>query len=376
MQMKRLLPLILIALLLMPNSPAPAADVRFYLGTYTKPEKSRGIYVGSLDPATGALGPLKLAAETKNPSFLAASPDGKFVYAALEAGGGGAAGAFAVEPDGTLRELNSLPADDGACHIWVDATGRNVLVANYSAGSVLCFQTNPDGSLRERTAFIKLSGSGPDPKRQTHPYGHAVYTDPANRFVYVCDLGTDHVWIFKFDPERGTLTWNQPDSGVVPPGAGPRHLAFHPNGRFVYVTNEMGMSVTTFSRDADSGALTAIDTLPTLPKGTDPAGSSTAEIACHPSGRFLYVSNRGHDSIAVYRIAADGRLTSMQVAPAEVKVPRGFAIDPSGRWLVAGGQKDDRIAVLKIDGDSGQLSATGTEAAVGAPVCVLFAPIP
>jgi 6-phosphogluconolactonase len=356
---------------------AMAEPARFYLGTYTDHSSSRGIYTGTLDTHTGRLGPIELAVRVVSPSFLALSPDEKFLYAAME-NGGGSVTAFRVDAGGRLTQLNALLADQGTCHVSVDATGSNVFAANYTAGSAVCFQTGPDGSLNRRTALVKLTGSGPNLERQTHPYIHSMYAAPGNRFVYACDLGTDNVWVFDLDARSGTLTLAQPPAGKVPPGSGPRHLALHPNGRFAYVNGEMGMNVTAFARNPDTGALTAIQTLPTLPAGVDTNGLTTAEIFCHPSGKWLYVSNRdvakrGRDSIAVYAIAADGKLTWQQDAPAQVKVPRGFSIDPTGQWLIVGGQQDNKIVVLKIDDATGKLSATDQSATVGTPVCVIFA---
>jgi 6-phosphogluconolactonase len=366
-----------LVLALLAGSTALADPVRFYLGTYTGRSSSQGIYTGTLDTRTGRLGPIELAAKAASPSFLALSPDEKFLYATMETGGG-SVGAFRVEADGRLTPLNVLPSDKGACHVSVDATGSNVFAANYTAGSAACFQTGPDGSLIRRTALVQFTGSGPNPQRQTHPYGHAIYPSPDNRFVYVCDLGTDNIWVFDFDARNGTLTPTNPPSGRVPPGSGPRHLALSPNGRSAYVNGEMALNVTAFARHPDTGTLTPIQTLPTLPAGADTNDITTAEICCHPSGKWLYVSNRdlthrGRDSIAVYAVGADGRLTWRQNALTPVQVPRGFGIDPTGRWLIVGGQQDNKIAVLRIDDATGQLSATDQSAAVGAPVCVVFA---
>lgn len=351
-----------------------AGEATFYLGTYTKPGKSKGIYVGKLDTETGRLGALELAGEAANPSFVALSPDGKYLYAVAEAGGGGVA-AFSVGADGKLSKLNEqATGGGGTCHVWVDATGKNVFAANYSGGSIAAFQVKADGSLAERTAFVQYGGSGPDPKRQRKSFGHSIYTDAGNKFVYSCDLGSDNVWIFQLDAAKGTLTPTSPPSGKVPPGSGPRHFAIHPNGKYAYANNEMGMSVTGFARDGATGALTALETVSTLPDGTSKNGLSTAEIFCHPTGKWLYVSNRAHDTIAVFSIATDGKLKWIESAPAQVKVPRGFAIEPSGKWIIAGGQDDNRIAVLKIDQTTGRLTATDQSAEVGAPVCVLFKP--
>jgi 6-phosphogluconolactonase len=366
-------PLIPIALAAAMTASSLAADATFYLGTYTRSGKSKGIYIGKLDTETGKLGPVELAGEAKSPSFVALSPNQKFLYASIE-DEGGSVGAYAVGADGKLTTLNAMPSGGaGACHVWVDATGKNVLAANYGGGSIAVFQTKADGSLGERTSFVQFEGSGPDAARQKGPHGHSIYTDAANQFVYSCDLGTDNVWIFKFDAEKGTLTPANPPSGKVPPGAGPRHFALHPGGKFAYANNEMGLSVTAFSRDPATGALTAMQTLSTLPEGADRTGVSTAEIFIHPSAKWLYVSNRAHDTIAVYSIGEDGKLTWIENAPAQVKVPRGFGIDPTGKWLIAAGQNDDRIAVLKIDPATGKLSATDQSAEVGSAVCVLFA---
>jgi len=359
------------------GSAALADPVRFYLGTYTGRTSSQGIYTGVLDSRTGKLGAIELAATAASPSFLALTPDEKFLYAAME-GGGGSVGAFRVEANGRLASLNTLPCDRGTCHVSVDATGSNVFAANYTAGSAACFQTGPDGSLLRRTARVSLTGSGPNPERQTHPYIHAMYAAPGNRVVYACDLGTDNVWIFNFDSPAGALSPTNPPSGKVPPGSGPRHLALSPDGRFAYVNGEMAMNVTAFARHPDTGALTAIQTLSTLPAGADTNGMTTAEILCHPAGKWLYVSNRdvagrGRDSLAVFAVGADGKLTWQQDAPARVKVPRGFGIDPTGQWLIVGGQQDNKITVLKIDEATGKLSATDQSASVGAPVCVIFA---
>jgi 6-phosphogluconolactonase len=352
---------------------AIATDATFYLGTYTQSGKSKGIYIGTIDTDTGKLGPVTLAGEAKSPSFVALAPNQKFLYAALE--DDGAVGAYSIGADGKLKVLNTRPAGgEGTCHVWVDATGKNVLVANYNSGSIAVFQTKDDGSLGERTSFVQFEGHGPDKDRQEGPHAHSIYTDATNRFVYACDLGTDNVWVFKFDAEKGALTPANPPSGKVPAGAGPRHFAQLPGGGIAYADNEMALSVTAFSRDAESGALTALDTLSTMPAGADKTGASVAEIFLHPTAKWLYVSNRGHDSITVYAVGADGKLTWIENVPALVKVPRGFGIDPTGKWMITAGQDDDRIAVLKIDPATGKLTATDQSAEVGSPVCVLFTP--
>jgi len=357
------------------SSPVFAKEVSFYVGTYTDHSTRQGIYRGMLDTDTGKLGPLTLAAQVKNPNFLALSPDGKFLYAAEGVAHQQMVGAFAVEADGSLLALNEEPSGgEDTCHVAVDRTGRNVLVANYGSGSIACFRIKPDGSVGERTALIAFTGSGPNQARQKSPHAHSIYVSPDNAFVYACDLGTDRIWIFKLDAAHGTLTPNDPPSAQVPPGAGARHLVFSRDGRFVYVANEMGLSVTVFARNISDGSLTPLQTVPTLPPGTPAKDATVAEIALSPTGQWLYVSNRGCDTISVFAIDADGKLTLMQNAPALVKMPRHFALDPAGQWLITAGQKDNRIAVLKIDPKTGQLSATDQSATVGSPVCVLFCP--
>lgn len=369
--MKRLLPLVVILSTL---ATARAAEERFYIGTYTGKSGSEGIYLDTLDSDTGKLGTRKLAVAADSPSFLTLDPGGKFLYACTGAGGG-SAGAFAVKPDGTLALLNQQASGAGATHVAVDPTGRNVFIANYSAGSLASFHTGTDGALTPAVSTIQYTGTGPDKSRQEKPHAHSVYTDPAGKFVYSCDLGTDNVWIFKLDPATAKLTAAEPASAKVPPGSGPRHLAFHPNGKYVYVANEMGHTVTAFTQDSKTGALTQFQDITTLPPGQPGAGVTVtvAEIYCHPTGKWLYVTNRGYDSVAVYSIAADGKLTWIQDFPSTVKFPRGFGIDPLGKWLVIAGQDDNKINVLKIDQDTGKLSATDQFTEAGTPVCILFA---
>ncbi len=361
--------------LLISGQNALMGDERVYVGTMTDHSTSQGIYFVNLETATGKLGPVNLAFDLKNPNFLALSLDRKFLYAAISTPGGSAVNAFAVQPDGSLKLLNERPSGgEGACHVSVDATGRNVFVANYAGGDIACFQTKPDGSLDQRTAFATFTGSGPNPTRQKKPYAHSIYPDPENKHVYACDLGSDSIWGFKFDAAHGTLTPLDPPAAKVPPGSGPRHLAFHPNGKFVYVANEMGHTIDTFSRDPASGRLTAIQNISTLPLTTDDKDVTVAEIACHPTGKWLYVSNRGCDTITQFEIGTDGKLKFVQTVPSVVKFPRSFAIDPSGQWMIAAGQKDNRIIVLKIDAVTGELTPTDQIADIPTPVCVLFYP--
>jgi 6-phosphogluconolactonase len=368
--MKFLFSLIFFALFLNESS---AAEIPFYIGTYTNNPMSKGIYLGHLDSDTGKLGPLTLAGEASNPGFLVLSTNHKFLYAAMESNGKSVVGAFAVKSPGALTALNQKPSGgEEACHISIDGTGHYLLVANYGGGNIACFQIKQDGSIGERTAFVQFTGSGPNRDRQEKAHAHSIYTDPEDKFVYSCDLGSDSVWTFKFDAGKGTLTPNNPPAGKVPPGGGPRHLAFHPNGRFVYVVDEMGPGVTLFSRDLASGTLTPLKTFPSLPKEISTQGITVAEIACDPSGRWLYVSNRGCDTLSVFAIASDGSLSLIQSTPSVVQFPRNFALDPTGHWLIAAGQKGNQIAVFRIDPATGRLTPTDQTAKIGSPVCILF----
>lgn len=361
-----------------PSSAAPGMLV--YFGTYTGP-KSKGVYVSRLDPASGALTPPQLAAETTSPSFLAVHPTGNFLYAVNEVntfGGqaGGSVSAFAVDrKTGLLKALNQQSSQGaGPAHLIVDREGRNVLVANYGGGSVAVLPLGKDGKLKSASAMVQHTGSSINPQRQKEPHAHAIVLDPANRFAYVADLGLDRVLVYQFDGRNGLLTLNNPPSASVKPGAGPRHLAIHPAGRFAYVINEMNCTITAFNNDSDKGELREAQTISTLPAGLAmQAGFSGAEIDMHPSGKFLYASNRGHDSIAVFAIEpATGRLTYVENQPTQGSTPRGFGIDPDGRYLLVGNQRSDTVVVFRIDQQSGKLTATGSKIDLGSPVSVKF----
>ena len=362
---------------LMTSLAAAEGPLRVYIGTYTG-EKSKGIYFSQLEPATGTLTAAALAAEVKNPSFLAIHPNGRFVYsvneiADLDGKPTGAVSAFAVEPDGRLKLLNQQSSQGtGPCHLVVDSAGKNVLVANYGGGSCAALPVRDDGRLGEATSAIQHQGKSVNPARQEGPHAHSINLDAANRFAFVADLGLDKILIYRFDGASGKLTSNDPPSVSVAPGAGPRHFAFHPSGKFAWVINEIANTVTGFDYDASRGSLKELQTIGTLP--ADYAGTShTAEVVVHPSGKFLYGSNRGHDSLAIFTIdAATGRLTAAGNQPTEGKTPRNFAIDPSGRWLLAENQGSGTIAVFAVDSATGKLRPTGQKLEVPAPVCVRF----
>jgi len=357
---------------------ARAAEYFVYLGTYTSGQStSKGIYVARFDTATGALSAPELAAEARNPSFLALHPNGRFLYAVGELGGaqGGALSAYAIEAGtGRLKPINQVSSRGSSpCHLAVDKTGRYVIVVNYGSGSVAAYALKEDGSLGESTAFIQHAGSSVNPKRQQGPHAHSVNISPDNRFAVVADLGLDQVLVYRFDASKGSLEANQPPYAKVAPGSGPRHFAFHPSGRYAYVINELASTVTAFRWDARQGALTEIQTISTLPaefKGEN----YTAEVVVHPNGRFLYGSNRGHDSIAVFAIDKQGKLALVEVAPSGGQMPRNFALAPGGQWLLAANQRSNNVVVFRVDASTGRLKPSGTEIKVGAPVCVRFLP--
>jgi len=348
------------------------------VGTYTGPQ-SQGIYAYRFDSRTGRLTLLGLAAETANPSFLTVDPSGRFLYAVNEVGAfagqkSGAVSAFAIDREtGKLTFLNQVSSrGSGPCHVSLDRTAKHVLVANYGGGSVAVFPVLADGGLGEATAFVRHRGHSMDPDRQEGAHAHAIETSPDNRFVLAADLGLDRLLVYHFDAARGTLAANDPPAAQVSPGAGPRHFAFASNGKFIYVINEMGSSVTVFSYNAARGALQELQTISTLPADFH-GQNDDAEVAVHPSGRFLYASNRGHDSIAVFAIDAQkGTLSPIEHVPTEGKTPRNFAIDPTGLHLIAANQNSNSLVVFRIDPQTGRLKGTGQVIEVPSPVCVTF----
>ena len=359
--------------------PADGA-VLVYFGTYTG-AKSKGIYVSRFDPATGRLTAPELAAATASPSFLALDPSRRFLYAAgetsfLEGKRVGAVSAFSVNAKtGRLTFLNRQSSGgEGPCHVAVDQTGKCLLVANYGDGSIAALPIQADGALAEPGTVIQHKGSSVNPTRQAGPHAHSMTIDAANRFVLACDLGLDQVLVYRFDAAKATLVANDPPFVAVKPGLGPRHLAFHPSGRVVFLISEMGSALTAFSYDAKRGTLKEVQTISTLPK--EFAGNSAgAEVQVHPSGKFVYGSNRGHDSIAVFGFDANrGQLTSLQSQPTQGKIPRHFALDPTGQWLLAENQGSDSVVVFRVDAKTGQLSPTEQRISVGSPVCAVFVP--
>jgi 6-phosphogluconolactonase len=351
-----------------------------FVGTYTSKTPSKGIYALRFDDRNGKLAVLGVAAEAVDPSFLTVDPSEKFLYAVNEIGnfGGaksGAVSAYAIDHgNGKLTALNQV-ASGGAdpCYVSFDKSGKFLFVANYTGGNVAVLPVGADRKLGPRSAFEQHTGHGVVEGRQEGPHAHWMATSPDNRFALAVDLGTDQVVVDKFDATNGTLAPNDPPFAKLEDGAGPRHLVFSPNEKFAYVTNELGSTVTVFAYNAAAGTLEAQQAIGTLPADYN-GPNDTAEIAIHPSGKFLYVSNRGHDSIAVFGInAKTGILTSIGDFLTRGKTPRNFAIDPSGHYLLVANQDSNDIEVFRIDTGSGELGFTGERVEVPSPVDIVFA---
>ncbi len=357
----------------------PVASLLVFTGTYTpKNGASRGIYAVPFDPATGRLGTPVLAAETPNPTFLAWHPAGHTLYALGESGmiqgkPGGALVAFAFEPStGGLTRLNTGPTGGiGLAHVGVDATGRTAVAISYHGGQVATFPLRPDGSLGLRKSLVTHSGrTGPHVQRQDRPHPHSVTFSPDNRFAYVCDLGLDRIFHYRLDPSAGTLA--AAGETTTAPGAGPRHSKFSTDGKFFYVINELDSTIGVYAGGAD-GTLSGRQVVTTLPAGFS-GGNITAEIRLSPDGRFVYGSNRGHDSLAVFaRDAADGTLSLVEIVPCGGGHPRNFNLSPDGRWLICANRDSDSLTVFRVDPATGRLTPTGQTAEVPQAVCVLFA---
>lgn len=356
------------------STPAPLV----FFGTYTG-ARSKGIYVSHFNPTNGKLSEPDLAVATRNPSFVVVHPNGQWLYAVGEVSdfGGqqaGAVSAFRIEKGtGHLTLLNARASGgSGPCHLSLDRSGKCLLLANYNSGSVAAFPIEADGRLGAQGASVQHHGSGPNHERQEGPHAHFITPDPANRFALVCDLGLDEVMVYRLDPEKASLSANQPPYATVQPGFGPRHLAFHPDGHRVYAINELSSTLTVFDYDANQGVLKETQTVSTLPP--DFHGPNTcAEIQIHPSGKFLYGSNRGHDTIASFAIEPDnGKLTYLGEEPSGGKTPRHFVIDPSGDWLLAENQDSDNVVVFRVNSSTGKLTSAGEQVKVGAPVCAAF----
>lgn len=367
--------LIFAALVILPLQ-ATSKDLLVYIGTYTRTEE-QGIHWLKLDLNSGKLTAMGKLAGQKNPSFLAIHPNKKFLYAVNEIGNfqgekAGGVSAYTIDPEtGALTFLNQQSSKGGApCHLVVDATGRNVLVANYTGGSVASLPIGRNGRLRKASAFVQHTGSSVLVPRQSAPHGHSINVSPGNKFAVVADLGLDKVLVYGFDAKQGALT--PAGFAKVAPGAGPRHFAFHPNGKFGYVINEITLTITAFGWNEGQGRLNELQTITTLPEERA-KGMSTAEVQVHPSGKFLYGSNRGHNTIAVFAIdPASGKLKAVQHQSTLGKTPRNFGLDPTGQFLIAANQSSGDVFTFRIDQTTGKLTPTGHKVEIPMPVCVRF----
>lgn len=337
---------------------------------------AQGIYAATLDLDSGELSEPRLAAEAQRPGFLAISPNREFLYSVAQEKGDdgksfGAVQAYAIGDNGKLKRLNAQACGgQGPCHLTVDQSGKCVLVANYGDGTVAALPIQANGSLGKATSVIQHEGSSVNERRQQGPHAHSINVSPDNRFAFAADLGTDEVLVYQLNADDAKLTPHS--SAKVAPGSGPRHFAFHSDGEYAYVINELLSTVTAFDYDAEAGTLTEVQTIPTLPDGFD-GQNTTAEVQAHPSGKFVYGSNRGHDTIAVFACDSEtGKLTFVEHEPIQGKRPRNFGIDPSGRYLLAAGQDSHTVAVFRIDPKTGELEFTGSKIEVPSPICVKF----
>lgn len=361
---------------LVPRSPMHAQHFTVYVGTYTSGE-SEGIYRCRLNLETGAIDLEGLATATEEPSFLAIHPNQRFLYAVNELmtfdeQPGGAVSAFAIDPQtGDLTFLNQQPTHGGApCHLSIDQTGAWLLVANYMGGNATVLPIQDSGRLGQPTDVVQHEGKGSNPQRQEAPHAHSVTLDATNQFAFVADLGIDKMMAYRLDLDHGKLTPLGVPSTALHAGAGPRHFAFHPSNAFAYVINELDATITAFSYDREQGTLREIQTVPTLPEGYD-GNNSCADLHVSPDGRFLYGSNRGHDSIVIFAISKEtGMLSYVDHESTQGRTPRNFAIDPTGTMLLAANQQSDSIVTFHIDVQTGKLTPTGHSLEVPAPVCL------
>ena len=352
-----------------------AEQFTVYVGTYTAPNASKGIYKFNFDNSTGVATAPELAAEVESPSFVAVHPNGRFLYCVNETASfagkkQGAVSAFSINPTTrALAALNQQPSvGDGPCHINVDRAGKNVLIANYGGGSIACLPIDGDGGLKPASTFIQHTGSSANPNRQKEPHAHSINLDKSGKYAFVCDLGLDKIFTYNFDAAAGKLTEAQ--FAAIKPGSGPRHFAFTPDFSRAYAISEMAQTVTAFNYDG-KGKLTEFQTISTIPQETP--GNSTAEIVVHPSGKFVYGSNRGHNTIAVFSVdPKSGQLARIQNASVEGKTPRNFVVDPSGKFLIAANQDSNNITFFSIDAATGKLTYTGKSLQAFKPVCLRF----
>ena len=356
-------------------------DYFAFVGTYTAGNvvnenlNSKGIYILGYDSKTGKSEIINTAYEKDNPSFLALSPNGKYLYSVGEIDDkrGGALSAYEFNKNnGSLSIINSISTgSNGPCHLMTDLNGLILLAANYAGGASTLAKINNDGSLDEDVQVIQHVGSSINPERQMEPHAHSINVSPSGKFALVPDLGTDKVIVYKIDHDEKKLIPNDPSFAKVSPGMGPRHLEFHPNNKVVYVINELGATITIFDYDDTKGSLEEINTVSTLP--LDFNHKSCADIHISEDGKYLYGSNRGHDSLAIYEVSSDGReITNIDFQSTLGKTPRNFAIDPKGNYLLAANQDSSDIFTFKINKDNGKLESTGFKIDIPYPVCIKF----
>jgi 6-phosphogluconolactonase len=365
----------LVALGLFGTAPVQATDMFVYFGTH-RAGTNVGFSLAHFDTVTGVLTKPEFITQSPAPAYFVIHPDGRHLYT-CNSGSPGEVSAYEIEPHtGQLKFLNRVPAGGtDTSYVSLDQTGHYVLAANYSGGNIAVFAIKPDGSLGERTAFVQHTGSSVNPQRQTHAYAHSIIVDPSNRFALACDLGLDRVFVYRFNTRDGSLTPNDPPFSTVTPGSGPRHAKFHPNGRWVYVISEIASTVTAFNWDSTNGALAEFQFVSTLPddfKGTNTA----AEIMIHPNGKFLYASNRGDNSLAVFSIdQTTGRLTPVEHVSTAGRTPRNFAFDPTGKWILCSNQDSNFVVVFRVDENTGKLTQVGDPVSVPYPFCERFLPV-
>ena len=373
-----LIPILVVAMLSHTIQITNADEPLVFVSSFAAGEKG-AINAYQLEPTTGALKPVHRTGDVENPFFLAVSHDQKFLYSIHAKTFGGKepeqVAAYAIEGrTGRLKLLNRQSTRGTAsCYLDVDSTGKSVLVANYSTGNIASLPVREDGSLGEAASFFQHSGSSVDPARQKGPYAHCIVVSPDNRFALAADLGLDQVLSYRLDASTAKLSPNTPPFVKMPPGAGPRHLTFHPNGRHVYVINELKSSVTLFDYVAESGTLIERQTISTLP--TDFADTSHfADLKITPNGQFLYGTNRGHDSIAAYRIGDDGRLTLIGIELSLGKGPQNLLIAPGGELLLCANMPGNNVAVFRIDPLTGGLTSAGQPISIPSPSCIRVVP--
>jgi 6-phosphogluconolactonase len=356
-------------------SSAWAADVFVYFGSHGKGPHS-GFSLAHFDTDTGRLTSPEFLLETVAPAYFIISPDKKHLYTCNSAPGSSVS-AYAIDPaTAKLTFINQKPSDGGdPSYVSLDATGHFLMIANFEGGSIAVFALHPDGSIGERTAYVQHAGTNVITGKPIHAHAHSIRVDPSNRYVLAADLGLDKLFVYQLDPKTGALQPNDPPSASVPTGSGPRHTAFHPNGRFVYLINQMGNTIIRFGWDAKTGRLTQYESVSTLPEGFK-GKDDASEILVHPSGKFIYATNRGNNSVVVFSVDADsGRLTLLQHISTQGRTPRNCEFDPTGRWLLVSNQDSSNAVVFSIDAKTGRLTQVGEPVKVLTPFCERFLPV-